>query len=210
MLLDPPHAQAGVSDVLQSKICNDLETQGWLQQDFFLPDDLTIALAAECRQMSATGSLKSAGIGRAEGQMLRPDIRGDQIAWLKAGQSIPCDRYLQIMENVRIALNRSLYLGLEEYESHFAIYLPGTCYRKHLDRFRDDDCRTVSAVVYLNPVWLPEQGGVLRLHIDDTRTEDITPLGGRLVLFMSADMPHEVLPATHDRMSLAGWFRRRV
>lgn len=210
MLSEPPRAQAGFSDVLQAKICNELETQGWLQQDFFLPDELVIVLAAECRQMSAAGSLKSAGIGRADGQVLRPDIRGDQIAWLKAGQSMACDHYLQIMEDVRIALNRTLYLGLDEYESHFAMYSPGTYYRKHLDRFRDDDCRTVSAVVYLNPDWLPEQGGALRLHTDENHAEDVAPLGGRLVLFMSADMSHEVLPATRDRMSLAGWFRRRV
>ncbi len=210
MLLEPPHAQAGFSNALQSKICNDLETQGWLQQDFFLPDELTSSLAAECREMRTVGLLKSAGIGRADGQVLRSDIRGDQIAWLKVGQSIACDRYLQIMEDVRLVLNQSLYLGLDEYESHFAIYAPGTYYRKHLDRFRDDDCRTVSAVVYLNPDWLPEQGGALRLHTEEKEKEDIAPLGGRLVLFMSADMPHEVLPATRDRMSLAGWFRRRV
>ncbi|MFJ7566312.1 2OG-Fe(II) oxygenase [Herminiimonas sp. NPDC097707] len=210
MLLEPPHAQVGFSDALQSQICNDLETQGWSQQDFSLPDELIITLAAECRQMSVDGTLKSAGIGRAEGQVLRQDIRGDQIAWLKAGQSIACDRYLQIMESVRQMLNRTLYLGLEEYESHFAMYSPGAYYLKHLDRFRDDDCRIVSAVIYLNPDWQPEQGGALRLHLDENHMEDITPLGGRLVLFMSADMPHEVLPATHDRISLAGWFRRRV
>jgi len=64
-------------------------------------------------------------------------------------------------------------------------------------------------VVYLNPGWLPEHGGALRLHPQGRHTEDIAPLGSRLVLFLSADMLHEVLPATRDRLSLAGWFRRR-
>ena len=32
---------------------------------------------------------------------------------------------------------------------------------------------------------------------------------GTLVVFLSADVPHEVLPATRDRLSLTGWFRRR-
>ena len=32
---------------------------------------------------------------------------------------------------------------------------------------------------------------------------------GSLLVFLSADMPHEVLPATRDRLSLTGWFRRR-
>jgi SM-20-related protein len=50
----------------------------------------------------------------------------------------------------------------------------------------------------------------LRLHPDGKCTEDISPLGSRLVLFLSATMLHEVLPATRDRLSLAGWFRRRA
>ena len=210
MLPEIPLHPECFSDALLLDISDDLTEYGWSQQNFFLPEDLTIALAAECHLLSETGTLKQAGTGRGAAQTLRLEIRSDQIAWLKAGQSIACDRYLQIMENLRIALNRNLYLGLDEYESHFAFYAPGASYLKHLDRFRDDDCRTVSAVIYLNPDWLLEQGGALRLHPDGKCSEDITPSGSRLVLFLSADMLHEVLPATRDRLSLAGWFRRRV
>lgn len=187
---------------------DDLVEHGWSQQNIFLPNDLTLALAAECRLLAGRGALKRAGVGR--DATLRADIRGDQILWLKAGQSAACDRYLGSMESLRLALNRSLYLGLEEYESHFACYAPSASYMKHLDRFRDDDGRTVSVVIYLNEDWLPGQGGALRLHPHDKCTQDIAPLAGRLVLFLSADMWHEVLPATRDRLSLAGWFRRRV
>ena len=31
----------------------------------------------------------------------------------------------------------------------------------------------------------------------------------RDMVFLSGEVPHEVLPATRDRLSLAGWFRRR-
>ena len=44
------------------------------------------------------------------------------------------------------------------------------------------------------------------------RTHCVTitlPQAGTLALFLSADMPHEVLPATRERLSLTGWFRRR-
>ena len=34
-------------------------------------------------------------------------------------------------------LNRDLFLGLEDFESHFAMYPPGAFYLKHVDRFRD-------------------------------------------------------------------------
>ncbi|NKI69828.1 2OG-Fe(II) oxygenase [Collimonas pratensis] len=186
-----------------------LTAHGWSQQNIFLPADLTLALAAECRALELVGALNLAAVGRGAAQAVRGDIRGDRILWLKAGQSPACDRYLLIMETLRVMLNRSLFLGLDEYESHFAFYAPGASYHPHLDRFRDDDSRTVSVVIYLNHDWLPEQGGALRLHPAGQVSEDIAPLGSRLVLFLSADMLHEVLPATRDRMSLAGWFRRR-
>lgn len=188
---------------------DNLVEHGWSQHQLFLPADLTLALAAECLALKNVDALKWASVGRGKQQTRQASIRGDQIRWLKAGQSLACDRYLQIMDNLRLLLNRHLFLGLDEYESHFAFYAPGASYMKHLDRFRDDDCRTISAVIYLNEDWLPEQGGALRLHPEGECTEDITPLACRLVLFLSADMQHEVLPATRDRMSLAGWFRRR-
>lgn len=210
MLTATPFDPEYFSEVLRLNIGDDLTDHGWSQQNFFLTEELTIALAAECHLLNDGGEMKLAGVGRGDDLAVRPTLRSDQIAWLKAGQSIACDRYLQIMENLRVALNRTLFLGLDEYESHFAFYVPGASYVKHLDRFRDDDSRTVSVVIYLNPDWLPAQGGALRLHPDGKCSEDITPTGSRLVLFMSADMLHEVLPATRDRMSLAGWFRRRM
>jgi SM-20-related protein len=195
---------------LQITLADDLHTHGWSQQNIFLPADLTLELAAECGLLFADGSLQPAGVGRGAMQAVRTKIRGDRIAWLTAGQSVACDRYLLLMETLRVSLNRSLFLGLEEYESHFACYTPGATYLKHLDRFQDDDSRTVSAVIYLNDNWLPGEGGALRLHPHGKCTEDIAPVGGRLLLFLSADMLHEVLPATRDRLSLAGWFRRRA
>lgn len=193
----PPHMADGLAE------------HGWSQHNIFLPLELTQELATECRALAASGALNPAGVGKGPAQVLRADIRGDRILWLQAGQSLACDRYLQIMESLRVMRNRELYLGLDEYESHFAFYAPGAGYQAHLDRFRDDDCRTVSVVIYLNHDWLPEQGGALRLHPLGKSTEDIAPVGSRLVLFLSADMLHEVLPATRDRLSLAGWFRRR-
>lgn len=205
----PPVCSPYDSDALQCNIVDGLVEHGWSQQNIFLPQELTRALATECRALTGIGALTLAGVGRGRQQALRPDIRGDQILWLKAGQSVACDRYLAIMERLRVMLNQRLFLGLAEYESHFAFYAPGACYRQHLDRFRDDDCRTVSAVIYLNHDWLADEGGALRLHPQGASVQDIAPLGSRLVLFLSADMLHEVLPATRDRISLAGWFRRR-
>lgn len=210
MLSETPFNPDHCHENLRANIAADLSTHGWSQQDFFLSQELTIALAAECRLLHEGGGMRLAGVGRGSAQALRPTIRGDQIAWLKNGQSVACDSYLHIMENLREALNRTLFLGLEEYESHFAFYSPGASYHRHKDRFQDDDRRTVSVVIYLNPDWLQEQGGALRLHPEGLDTQDIAPIAGRLVLFLSAQIVHEVLPATRDRMSIAGWFKRRI
>ena len=190
------------------RIVDDLAEQGWSQQRGFLTEALTLKLAAECHKRAATGALAPAAVGRGSAQGVREGIRGDHIQWLERGESAACDLYLAVMDSLRQAMNQGLFLGLEEYESHFARYPPGAFYRKHVDRFRDDDRRMVSAVIYLNPAWLPGHGGELRLYLKDSGMHDVEPVGGSLVVFLSGEMPHEVLPANRERLSLTGWFRR--
>ncbi|CAB3732072.1 hypothetical protein LMG22037_05671 [Paraburkholderia phenoliruptrix] len=207
-----PHSPARLDapgDDQHRRIVDAIHDHGWSEQDNFFPPDLTLALALECAALSTAGTLTLARVSQGAARSLQPDVRGDRIQWLEAGQSEACDRYLAIMEMLRMALNRGLFLGLEEYESHFACYAPGASYQRHRDQFRDDDSRTVSVIVYLNADWLPEHGGALRLYPEGLSTQDISPLGSRIAVFLSADMLHEVLPATRDRMSLTGWFRRR-
>ncbi|WP_223529137.1 2OG-Fe(II) oxygenase [Pseudomonas sp. GL-R-19] len=191
------------------RIVDDLAEHGWSQQNIFLPLDLTQALAAECRKRAVEGELAPAAVGRGPSSEIREGIRGDHIQWIDPGQAEACDSYLRLMGSLREAINRGLFLGLEDFESHFAMYPPGAFYLKHVDRFRDDDRRMVSVVVYLNDGWLPEHGGQLRMYLDNDRVQDVQPIGGCLVVFLSAEVPHEVLPATRDRLSLTGWFRRR-
>lgn len=190
-------------------LVDDLANQGWSQRRLFASESLTRELAAECRRRAQSGQLNAAGIGRGSGQQLQETVRGDSIQWLESGQCAAGDQYLALLDDLRQALNRSLFLGLEDFEGHFAVYPPGAFYLCHLDRFRDDDRRTVSVVFYLNEAWQVEEGGALRLHLPDEQQLDILPEAGTLAVFMSADTPHEVLPTTRERLSLTGWFRRR-
>ncbi|WP_437879527.1 2OG-Fe(II) oxygenase [Pseudomonas sp. LRF_L74] len=191
------------------RIIDDLATRGWSWQERCLPEALTLQLADECRKRARLGALAPASVGRGGGQAVRENVRSDRIQWLENGEHPACDRYLAVMDALREALNRALFIGLADYECHFAFYPPGAFYSRHLDRFRDDDRRTVSAVFYLNQDWAPEEGGALRLYPDGGEPFDVPPQAGSLALFMSAEMPHEVLPASRDRLSLTGWFRRR-
>lgn len=191
------------------RIVDDLADQGWSQQKIFLPEHLTRQLAAECHRRAARGLLEPAGVGRAQTLKIQEGIRGDHIQWIEPGQAEPCDRYLEIIDSLRLTLNQQLFAGLEDFECHFALYPLGAFYERHLYRFRDDDRRAISAVVYLNDGWLPAHGGQLRLHLPDQPPLDILPHGGSLVVFRSDRIVHEVMPASRERLSLTGWFRQR-
>jgi SM-20-related protein len=203
------HADTGIAERYRA-MASDIRERGWSEQLDFLSAALTHALEAECRVLASAGALKPAQIGKGAARVCRPDVRGDCIRWIKPGQSAACNAYLAEMGGLRFALNRDLRAGLGEYEGHFAWYAPGTFYVRHRDRFRDDDSRIVTVIAYLNDTWEAEQGGALRLHTDDGGVRDIAPIGGRVVVFLSGDIEHEVLPATRERISLAGWFTRRL
>jgi SM-20-related protein len=63
--------------------------------------------------------------------------------------------------------------------------------------------------MYLNENWALADGGALRIY-DGKRVRDVLPVAGTLVCFLSDRFEHEVLPATRERLSLSGWFRRRA
>ena len=174
---------------------------GWCVLPGWLPVEEVRAL----RTLSLP--LQSAGVGRGATRVAASAIRGDSIAWLESGQPA-AGALLQRFDALRQTLNATFFLGLKRIEAHLACYPPGAGYARHLDRFRDDDARMISAVLYLNEGWSPADGGQLRLYPDGIDAIDVNPEAGTLVLFRSADLPHEVLPARRERWSVAGWFRR--
>jgi SM-20-related protein len=84
------------------------------------------------------------------------------------------------------------------------IYPAGTYYKKHLDQFKKDDHRKLSVICYLNKDWREEEGGQLRIYLEEG-TQEVLPVAGRLVCFRSDLLEHEVLPSTRSRLSLTGW-----
>ncbi|MFO1317462.1 MAG: 2OG-Fe(II) oxygenase [Burkholderiales bacterium] len=175
-----------------------------------LPDATVAALRTRARALDAAGALAPAHVGRGASRDLRADVRGDRIRWLDPGAADPAEAEpLAFLDALRVACNRALMAGLAEFEGHYALYPPGARYARHRDRFRDDDARVLSCVLYLNERWQPADGGALRVYVDRATTIDVTPTGGTLVAFLSDAFEHEVLPATRPRIALTGWFRRR-
>jgi SM-20-related protein len=177
----------------------------------FLSRDAIAALRSRAIVLERAGELAPARVGRGTKVIERSDIRGDRTCWLDEGEVDPAEAPLRsALEALRVAANRELQLGLLDFEGHYALYPAGTRYAKHRDRFRDDDARVLSVVLYLNERWCAERGGALRLHVDDRNSVDVMPEGGTLVAFLADRFMDEVLPASRARYSIAGWFRRRA
>ncbi len=176
----------------------------------FLPADIVAQLAAESQAMRENNDMHAAGIGQGAMHVLREDVRGDKVHWLDEGAATSVQtHYWQKMAQLRDSLNEELFLSLVSLEAHYAVYAPGAFYHKHLDRFAHANERIISCSFYLNADWPAEYGGHLRLYIEGGHV-DILPTAGTMVIFRSDTVYHEVLPATHDRYSLTGWFKRRT
>lgn len=194
------------------RIADALVEPGWLALPAWISEYERAALKAHLMQGVDEGELRPAAVGQGPARRLANELRSDRIRWLDAerdGATVEC--FLARMDALRLALNERLFLGLADYECHYAHYAPGARYDRHLDRFRSDDARTLSTVLYLTDQWTPGDGGELRIYPRTAGTPiDIAPQPGLLVLFTSADIEHEVLPTFVDRYSIAGWMRRRT
>jgi len=192
------------------EIARGLGCDGFVAVEDSLPPALLARLDDGCHQREAA-NFDLAGVGRGAHRTRDSDIRGDAIRWLDDA-SEPDHAYLTVMEGLRLALNRKLYLGLLDYDCHYAIYGAGSHYQRHLDTLSGSKNRLLSTVVYLHDQWALADGGELLLYrgSDPLPTARILPRPGLMVLFLSEDFPHEVLAARKPRHSLAGWFRGRV
>ena len=175
------------------------------------PDFIDSNIVASLRHDLITlpaGELTPAAIGRERHQQTNERVRSDKTRWLEGDTPIQL-YYLSLMTRLKQALNRQLFLGLKDYESHYALYQTGDFYKKHVDAFAGRSNRRITTVLYLNEEWQSDQGGELLVYPQQGGQvlHRILPVGGTLVCFLSEDFPHEVLPAHSDRLSIAGWFR---
>ena len=191
-------------------IIENLTSIGYAICEDFLPQNEVHALAEIALQHYANGEMAAAKVGKSNNNASL-NIRGDSTLWLEENEANPAvQAYLCHMYALKHALNQRLFMGLQSFETHFAVYPVGASYQKHLDQFRGaNNTRLISSILYLNEAWQAQDGGELRLYLEDDKCLDILPTGGKLVLFLSEQFWHEVLPAKRVRTSLTGWFRAR-
>lgn len=189
------------------KAIEDLANNGYAVIDHFLsPGDTSVLLDLAQKQFEK-GEFKKAGVGTAHLYTVNKDVRGDYLLWLELDKDqSPLAPYKKAIDELITALNRGAFLGIKDVEMHFAHYPPGTHYEKHVDGLKINGKRVISSVFYLNTLSQPTGGGALRIYEDcQTKFVDIYPKAGRLVLFLSDSVWHEVLRVNKERYSITGW-----
>jgi len=194
-------------EALFESIAAALESQGYVILPAALPPTLAASLL-DCLAILEQNQFHTASVGRGRDQVHNQFVRRNSIHWIEE-DDIGSGPWLAWTTRLRLYLNRRLFLGLFSFESHFSLYQVGDFYRKHVDAFKGDSNRILSLVVYLNKGWEPDQGGELVIYDPQTQAElvKVIPGFGTLVLFLSEEFPHEVLPTQRDRHAVAGWFR---
>lgn len=199
-------------DDILDRIAAEIYQNSYVVIDDFIDEEFRTALLNEQIQLVNDGKFRHAAVGKGGQKQVRTEIRSDEVLWMDADQLSPLQAaYWEKVEEIRKVLNQRCFLGLRSFEGHFARYPVGSFYKRHLDQFHAVPHRVVTVILYLNDSWTTADSGALRMYFSEEgsteRHEDVLPVGGRLVVFLSAEIPHEVLPTNKERISITGWLR---
>jgi len=190
------------------RVADLLGNQWFCCLDGFLNTTEVADLRQAFKLQQEADALKKAGVGQDHQFTVDRSVRGDYIKWIEPKEALPAAQlFLQRVQGVLEALNPLLFLSLKDFECHYALYPPGSFYEKHIDQFQGSSHRLLSFACYLNPQWKEAHGGCLRLYSASGESHEIAPLAGRLVIFRSDLVPHEVLTTAVNRYSITGWLR---
>jgi SM-20-related protein len=189
-------------------LCQNLRTQAWsVSLQGFFSEELLHAMHLEANAHELANHLSPTRVRHLALNAVSP--RSDTTLWLDDPRcGTAAKDFLKTLDILRLTLNEKLTLGLTSTEAHFANYAPGASYDRHHDRFKDNDARVLSLVCYLNLNWPEDAGGELRLHLPEG-IHDISPERGTVVVFLSDEIEHEVLPTAQSRHSIAAWFHQQ-
>lgn len=193
-------------------------------------DALSPAIAATIRRevlaLWAAERFVPATVGRA--RHLRPDVRGDDICWLlpaahdngdggaketddgadSFGLNTGLYALRALLSDIRGVMSKRAFVHLDETEMLASHYPMGGFYVPHVDRFVGTSNRFFTFVYFLNTDWVAADGG--ELHIMGTGEQSIAPRLGRLALFYTPEVLHEVVVTQTDRFAVTGWLGKRT
>ena len=203
-----------VENPLYEQIISDIATKQFsIVENFFSAEEVAL-LRQSLIEKHEEDAFKKAAIGNRLNETIVKSIRGDMILWMEEAKADTTELlFFNKINDLVNYLNRTCFLGILHKEFHYAIYPTNTFYKRHIDTFQNDDRRKLSMVCYLNEEdWQPENGGELVLYLDDNGQEIeqvIYPFPGRVVIFESQIIEHEVRPVKTERLSITGWLKTR-
>ena len=199
-----------VENDLYEKIISDISTQKYSIIDDFFTNDEVLELRESLLNKYEEDTFKKSAIGNKVNEVVKKAIRGDIILWIDERSINAAEQlFFNKINDLKDYLNRTCFLGINQKEFHYAIYPKDTFYKRHLDTFQNDDRRRLSFVCYLNSEdWMPENGGELVLYLD-SEEKTIYPFPGKVVIFESQELEHEVKPVNTPRLSITGWLKTR-
>lgn len=203
-----------VNNPQYERVINDIIQQQYsIVEDFFTNEEVAL-LRQSLIVKHEEDAFKKAAIGNRVNEIIVKSIRGDVILWIDEVKANEAEMlFFNKINSFVNYLNKTCFLGILQKEFHYALYPEGTYYKRHIDTFQNDDRRKLSLVCYLNEDgWLPENGGELVLYLNKNGKESkkvVCPFPGRVVIFESQIIEHEVKPVKKERMSITGWLKTR-
>ncbi|AIT10040.1 oxidoreductase [Candidatus Francisella endociliophora] len=194
------------SNSFYEKIIDNYLNKGFCIIDNWLTIDETIKLREELTNFYQADYFRKSAIGNRLNESLERTIRSDFICWID--ETKYAKSFFEKINEFIEYINKTCFAGIVTKEFHYAMYPKGSFYKKHLDTFQNDDRRTISIVCYLNENWNDSFGGQLKLYLDNENLQ-IFPTNGKIVLFDSKKIEHEVLPVLieNQRLSITGWLK---
>ena len=194
-----------ISDLLEKKYC--------VVDNFFSVGETSILRTGLLTKFE-DNKFKKAAIGNHFNEIIIKSVRGDYILWMdEKVEDTATQLFFRNITALSDYLNKTCFLGILHKEFHYALYPEGAFYKRHLDTFLNDARRKLSIVCYLNePDWEAADGGELAIYLNEDGKEKamiIYPILGRMVIFESQELEHEVMSARRNRMSITGWLKTR-
>ena len=137
-------------------------------------------------------------------------IRGDSVMWLDGTNedSALISQVTKQMNKLALSLYHANSVAMNRVSKSKVMVScydgNGKAYKRHIDSARDGSLK-LTFIYYLNKDYDAQQGGCLRIH-SELEPIDIPPELGKLVIFRSDKLIHEVLPTFNRRFAFTIWY----
>ena len=216
---------------LSQQTLQQLDNQGYAIIQNFIPQNLIDNLRADVLQLRSAGRFKIAGVGQDNSNAVVDSIRRAETCFINDNnhadiKSDARNQLYTILNQARLDLSQHCSsrgisrLDAKLDELLYAYYPLGGYYKRHIDAvsYSPSYLRQYSFLLYLNASdWdIANLGGALRIYLENNENKsehdhiDVPPCGGTMLVFDSANIPHQVMDTAAERMAVVGWYNRAV